>query len=111
MRRHYFSRHPDVKSLKETLLGQTCLWYWVWSKTKKGSAGSLSGHEAAAYDMVKYLIENGHKDIGIINVDPLRLISERNAVLLFEGIADFGLEYHEEWSHVGDFTIQADMMQ
>jgi LacI family transcriptional regulator len=36
--------------------------------------GDLTGvyldNEAAAYDMVNYLIGNGHENIGIINVDP-----------------------------------------
>ena len=96
------------KSLKETLLETNVPVVLGLVEDEEGDLpGVYLDNEAAAYDMVKYLIENGHKDIGIINVDPVTAyFAKKRRAGYLRALQEFGLDYHEEWSHVGDFTIQ-----
>ncbi len=64
-------------------------------------------NEAAAFDMVEYLIDKGHREIGIINVDPATAyFAQKRREGYLRALKEHGFDYHEEWSHVGDFTVQ-----
>ncbi len=73
--------------------------------------GDLTGvyldNEAAAYDMVAYLIGNGHKNIGIINVDPsTAYFGRKREEGYLRALKKHHLQFNKEWSHLGDFTAQ-----
>ena len=77
----------------------------------KDDEGDLPGfyldNEAAAYDMTSYLIDKGHKEIGIINVNPENAyFAKKRREGYLCALEDNGLTYHEEWSKIGDFTVQ-----
>ena len=73
--------------------------------------GDLTGvyldNEAAAHDMVAHLIDYGHKEIGIINVDPQEAyFAEKRNEGYLRAMKEHGLTVRDEWSAIGDFTIQ-----
>ncbi len=69
--------------------------------------GVYVDNEAAAYDMVEHLIDYGHKQIGIINVDPFSAyFARKRRSGYLKALKDNDLVYNEKWSHIGDFTIE-----